>query len=164
MSQFLAPPSGLLFKRLLLLFWTMFFSMVALTNLIDLIGEIGLFDWTFLNSGNFEYLQSVVEVYGVGSGLTKVLLLGAFLIELLAAALFWRALLLFGRSSAGRRVTYVALCWGALVWTAFVFMTEFFVAYGSESVFRELLMIMVATALAIALIEDDAGTEAGAVT
>lgn len=164
MSQFLAPPSGLLFKRLLLLFWTMFFTMVALTNLIDLVGELGIFEWTFLNSGNFEYLRSVVKVYEVGPTLTKILLAGAFLIELIAAAFFWRALVLFGRSSSGRQVTFTAICWGTLVWTSFVFMTEFFVAYGSESVFRELMVIMIATGLAITLVPDEAGTEHGAVT
>ncbi len=164
MSQFLAPPSGLLFKRLLILFWTMYFTVVALTNLVDLLDEFNVLSWTFLNSGNFDYLRSVVGVYDVSSGLTKFLLIGAFLIELVAAALFWRALILFGRSSSGRHVTYTAICWGTLVWISFVFMTEFFVAYGSESPFRELLMIMVATALSITLIPDEVGTEHGAVT
>ena len=41
------------------------------------------------------------------------------------------------------------------MWTAFVFMTEFFVAYTSESPFRELLMLSIATALAVALIPDE---------
>ena len=49
---------------------------------------------------------------------------------------------------------------GALVGTAFVFMTEFFVAYGSESPFRELLMIMIAAGLAIVLVPDEFGSEA----
>lgn len=153
--------SGLLFKRLLLLFWTMFFSMVALTNFVDLMGEFSLFHWTFLNSGNFEYMRDIVKVYEIGPTLTKLLLLGAFLIELTAAVLFWRALLAFGRQPVGRRRAITALCWGTFVWLSFVFMTEFFVAYASESVFRELLTIMIGTGLALVLVPDEAGTEPG---
>jgi hypothetical protein len=153
-------PSGLLFKRLILVFWTMFFTMVAVTNFVDLMGEFGVFEWTFLNSGNFEYLSETVEVYDIGSDLTKVLLVGAFLIELVAAVLFWRALLGSGRGAEARTRAIAAVSFGVLVWTAFVFMTEFFVAYGSESPFRELLMIMIAAGLALVLVPDDFGNEA----
>lgn len=153
--------SGLLFKRLLLAFWTMFFTMVALTNFIDMMSQLSIFKWTFLNSGNFEYMRGIVEVYEVGSVLTKLLLIGAFLIELIAAVLFWRALLSFGRKPVGRSLAFQALCWGTFVWLSFVFMTEFFVAYEGESPFRELLMIMIGTGLALVLVPDSAGTEPG---
>jgi hypothetical protein len=153
--------SGLLFKRLLLAFWTMFFSMVALTNFVDIMGELNIFDWTFLNSGNFEYMREIVKVYELSPALTKLLLIGAFLIEFAAAIMFWRALLGFGRMPEGRKRAFRALCLGTFVWISFVFMTEFFVAYGSESVFRELLTIMIGTGLALTLVPDEVGTEPG---
>lgn len=159
MGRYLVPPSGMLFKRLLLLFWTMFFSMVALTNLVNLLDSIGLFDWTFLDSGNVDYIKSVVSVYGIGDPPSKILLAGAMLVEALAALLFWRAMLGYGLRRDGERAAMAAICWGTLVWTGFVFMTEFFVAYESESVFRELLAIMVGTGIAVALIPDEAGAE-----
>ena len=162
--QSIGAPSGLLFKRLLLAFWTMFFSMVALTNFVDIMGELSIFHWTFLNSSNFEYMREIVKVYDLSSPLTKLLLIGAFLIELAAATLFWRALLSFGRSPVGRKRAFEALCLGTFVWLSFVFMTEFFVAYGSESVFRELLTIMIGTGLALVLVPDEAGTESGEAT
>jgi hypothetical protein len=143
------PPLGLLFKRILIGFWALFFSLVALTNLVNLLDSLGAFDLTFLNSENYGYLRSVVEVYDVGSPLTKVLLAGALAIETIGAVLFWRALL-----RARRPAALLALCWGALVWIAFIVMTEFFVAYKAESPFRELLMLVIATALAVALIPD----------
>ena len=147
-------PLGLLLKRLVLVFWTMYFSMVAITNFVDLLGELGVIHWTFLNSGNFEYLVSVVKVYDVGSDLTKLLLTGAWLLELTAAFLFWRALVSYGRSQKGQGRTLVALAWGTLVWIGFVFNTEFFVAYTAEAPFRELLMIMLASILVITLVPD----------
>ncbi len=157
MSAVLDVPPGLLLKRLLLGFWAMYFSMVAITNTIDLLGELGAFEWTFLNSGNFQYLESVVKVYDVGEVPTKLLLAGALAIELVAATLFWRALLTFGRGRGGKRAAVQALCFGTFVWLSFVFMTEFFVAYTAESPFRELLEIMIASSLAIILIPDKAG-------
>jgi hypothetical protein len=38
------------------------------------------------------------------------------------------------------------------VWIVFIFMTELFVAYPSESVFRELLPLTVATAICVTLV------------
>ena len=152
-------PSGLLFKRLVLVFWTMFFTMVAITNFVNLMGVFDLFDWTFLNSENFAYLKETDKIYGMGEGITKLFLIGAFLIELIAAILFWRALVGSGRGSEARTRAILAVCFGTLVWTAFVFMTEFFVAYGSESPFRELLMIMIGAGLVIVLVPDEFGTD-----
>lgn len=150
-----ARPLGFVLKRLVLLFWTMFFTMVALTNFVNLLDVFGVAKWTFLNSQNFDYLVSVVAIYDVGSTLTKIALLGAFLVELLAAVLFWRALLNYGSKPWGTLSAFRALCWGTFVWTLFVFMTEFFIAYGSESPFRELLVLMLASALVIALVPDE---------
>jgi hypothetical protein len=152
---------GLVLKRLVLGFWAMFFSLVALTNLVDLLDELGAFDWRFLDSGNYAYLRSVVKVYEIGPALTKVLLGGAFAIELVAAVLFWRALLALRGRGRGMREALAALCFGALVWIAFIFMTEFFTAYESESVFRELLTLTIAAALTVVLVPDDAGGSEG---
>jgi hypothetical protein len=155
----MAPMSdlGLIFKRLLVGFWAMFFSLVALTNLVDLLGALGAVDWRFLDSGNYEYLRSAVTVYDVGPAVTKVMLAGAFAIELVAAVMFWRALLTLGPGARAMRAALAAVCFGTGVWIAFVFMTEFFTAYDSESVFRELLAVMIGSALALVLIPDDAG-------
>jgi len=147
----LAPPGALL-KRLLIGFWAMYFTLVAVTNAVDLLGELGALHWRFLNSGNFAYMSSIVQVYDVGATPTKLLLAGALAVEAVGALLCWRALL---RPSTRRALQ--AVCWSALVWIAFVFMTELFVAYTSESPFRELLMLAIGTGLVIALVPDDAG-------
>ena len=68
------------------------------------------------------------------------------------AVLFWRALL--RRSSDANAVALQAVSWSVLVWIAFTFMTELFVAYASESPFRELLLLAIGTALVIVLVPD----------
>ncbi len=146
-------PGGVLLKRLLLAFWAMYFSMVAVTNTIDLLDEIDALHWTFLNSQNFDYMRSIVKVYDVGSLPTGLLLAGALAVEVVGAVLFWRALL--RRSSDANAVALQAVSWSVLVWIAFTFMTELFVAYTSESPFRELLLLAIGTALVIVLVPDD---------
>ncbi len=150
-------PIGLVFKRLVLAFWAMFFTMVTLTNLVNLLAKLGALHWRFLNSGNFAYLRSVVSVYAVGTLVTKLLLAGAFGLETVAATLFWRALLRFGRERRGMREAFLALSFGTVVWIAFVFMTEFFTAYPAEAVFRELLVLSLASAVVLVVVPDAVG-------
>jgi hypothetical protein len=146
-----APPGAIL-RRLLLGFSAMYFSMVAVTNAVDLLDHVGALHWTFLDSGNFDYMRSIVKVYDVGATPTTLLLAGALVVELVGAALFWRALL-----EPTMRKALQAVCWSVLVWIGFTFMTEFFLAYTSESPFRELLTLAIGSGLAIALIPEDAG-------
>jgi len=94
-------------------------------------------------------MRSIVKVYGLGAGETKLLLIGALAVEAVGAVLFVRALL-------DRRRALPALVFGAFVWTAFTFMCEFFLAYTSEGVFRELLGLTIGTALVVALVPDEA--------
>ena len=75
--------------RLIVPFSAAYFTLIAVTNTVDLLDRIGALRWNFLDSGNFDYLRSVVRIYHVGSGATTVLLAGALAIESLGAALFW---------------------------------------------------------------------------
>ncbi len=145
--------SGYLLKRLLLVFWGIYLSLVALTNLVNLLDSIGAIHWAFLDSGNFGYMLSIVKIYHVGRTLTKLLLTGAVVLEMVAAFLFSRALLLGDRERELR-----AVCYGAGVWVVLIVMTEFFVAYASEAPFRQLLLLTIATAIYVVLIPDHSPT------
>jgi hypothetical protein len=129
---------------LLIVFWAVYFSLIAATNLVDLLDSVGAIHWTFLDSGNFDYLRSVVKVYDLSPLATKGLLGGAVAIEAVAAGLFWRAVRCRSTDTALQ-----ALCYAAAIWLAFIFMTEFFVAYQAESPFRELLLLTIATAYTV---------------
>jgi hypothetical protein len=143
------PAPSLTLKRILVFFWAMYLSLVSLTNIVDLLDAIAAIDWKFLNSGNFDYMRSVVKVYAVGSVPTKLLLAGALLVEVIGACLFWRAV-----ADRTARPAMQALCYASAVWIAFIFMTEFFVAYASESVFQELLLLIIGPALFVALVPE----------
>lgn len=66
-------PLGLLFKRLLLGFSAMYFSIVALTNLVDLLDGLGALDWTFLACGSESTFRELIMLT-VGSALVLVLI------------------------------------------------------------------------------------------
>jgi len=141
--------AGRRLKQVLLGFWAMYFSIVAVSNAINLLDVSGALHWHFLNSTNFEFMRSMVKVYGLGAGETKLLLAGALAVEAAGAVLFVRAL-------RDRDRALPALAFGAFVWTAFTFMCELFLGYTSEGVFRELLGLTIGTALVVALVPDEA--------
>jgi hypothetical protein len=87
--------------------------------------------------------------------LKRLLLAGALAVEVVGAVLCWRALL--RRGGDANAVALQAVSWSVLVWIGFTFMTELFVAYTSESPFRELLLLAIGTALVITLVPDDGG-------
>ena len=144
------PQAGGRWLELVLLgLWAMYFSIVAVSNAINLLDVFGVLHWRLLDSTNFEFMRSIVKVYGLNVTETKLLLSGALVAEIVAAVLFVRVL--FGRGRA-----LVALSFGAFVWTAFTFMCELFLAYTTEGPFRDLLMLTIGTALVVALVPDDA--------
>ena len=81
-------------------------------------------------------------------------MLSAAGIEAVGAILFIRALLHYRRGRLDQSAAYLALTWNIGVWFAFIVGTEFFVAYPSESPFRELLALGLLMTVIIAVVPD----------
>ncbi len=145
---------GLRLKQLVLLTGAVYFSLVAVTNVVDLTSVIGRFHWTFLNSGNAGYIASVTKAYNFPAWFATAAVVLAALAEGVGAYLFSRALVRFRGSGTGAREAWLALTWNIAVWLTFIIGTEFFVAYQSEGPFRELLAIGLLMALVIAVVPD----------
>lgn len=150
----LAQP-GLLFKRLTLLIGAVYFSFVTVTNIVNLVATIGGYHWTVLNSGNVAYIESITKSYSLGGAFDDIAVALAATAEAIGAVLFWRAVLRYRGDGEGAREAWTALTWNVLVWLGFIAGTEAFVAYTSESPFRELLIIGLAMAIVIAVVPDD---------
>jgi hypothetical protein len=155
-SRLLARP-GVRVKQLVLGIGMVYFTFVAVTNIVNFIVSVGGYHWTFLNSGNVSYISSVTKVYAWPAWFDKAAVLAAALAEAVGAFLFWNALRKFGGHGAGAREAWIALGWNILVWLGFIAGTEFFVAYQAEGPFRELLTISLLMAVVIAVVPDDAG-------
>lgn len=151
--------SGLRLKQLVLLFGAGYLGMVSLTNLVNVVTTVAHRHLVFLNSGNTDYIASVVKVYGWPHWFDDLAVLGAATIEGIGCLLFVRALLALGGGGRGRTEAYQALAWNAGTWIAFIAGTEFFVAYPAESPFRELLALGLLMAVVVAVVPEEEGTQ-----
>jgi hypothetical protein len=145
----------ILLKRLLLLFWAVWLSIVFLTNLADGGKGLGLLgeSWTFA-SGNWKAIQDTTARYRTPAAVSAVLFAGVILWEGTAAVLFWRAGWSFrGRNSASKAV-YLAFTTSLLLWGAFLVADEVFIAYSLASTHLGLFIAHLATLLAIDLLSE----------
>lgn len=146
--------SALTLKRLVLIFGAAYLGFVCLTNTVNLVNAVAGTHSRFLNSQNASYVASVVKVYALPGWFDNLAVLGAAIIEGLGAWLFIRALRRFHGDGSGVTEAYQALTWNIAVWFAFIVGTELFVAYPSESPFREPLGLGFLMALLITLVPD----------
>lgn len=145
-------PEGFLLKRLLLLFWATWFSIVFLTNLLDACKGLGVLPqtWAFASS-NYAFVAQTTAIYGTPDWVNAVLFAGVLIWEAVAAVCFWRAALTFRRRSV-----YAAFTGGLSLWAAFLLADEVFIAYAVEATHFRILIAHLATLLVIELVPDPA--------
>jgi len=146
--------AGILVKRLALAFGGTYLAMVSLTNLVNFVASVAGVRWALLNSGNSDYIASIVKIYALPSWTVEVFVLGAALIEGFGAVLFVRAIVGLRGDGTGMAAALQALAWNIGVWFAFIMGTEFFIAYPAESPFRELLALGFLMTLVVTLVPD----------
>jgi hypothetical protein len=146
----------ILFKRLVLLFWAVWLSVVFLSNLADAGKGLGLLDefWVFA-SGNWRILQETTARYGTHAAVNAVLFAGVIVWEGIAAVLFWRAGLSFRGRIAARNAVYIAFTTSLLLWSAFLVADEVFIAYPLEGVHLRLFVAHLVTLLAVELLPEE---------
>ena len=92
--------SWLLLKRLLLLFWAVWFTLVVASNVADGLKVAGLLsDSLVFNSGNYAAILKVAEPFGVPTELVGFLFVGVIGWESLSTVLFWYTGLTFQGAS-----------------------------------------------------------------
>jgi hypothetical protein len=147
-------------KRVLLLFWAVWLSVVFLSNLADAAKGLGLLgeSWAFA-SGNLQFIKETTGRYGTPGWLNGVLFAGVIVWEGVAALLFWRAGWTFRGRDSGRKVVYAAFTVSLLLWGAFLVADEIFIAYAVASTHLRLFIAHLVTLLAIELLPEDGQTE-----
>ena len=137
----------------LLFFWALWFSLVALTNLLGGLKALGVLpkSWT-LASYNYELVASTVGAHGVPAAVAAVLFVGVIAWEGLAAALFWRAWAAVRRGAAGTADDVTrAFCVSIALWAAFLVATEATVTYATAGTHTGLLIASLASLLVVRL-------------
>ncbi len=117
--------------RGLLLFWSVWFTLVFASNLTDALKESALLpaEWRFA-SGNFGLVRKAVSFYFLPHWTAVVLFAGALLIEAAAVILFWRACLTKQAfESAGNPVVLLPFLVGMSLFAGFLIANEVFLLY-----------------------------------
>lgn len=125
----------------LLLFWGVWSTLVALTNTTAACKAMGLLPagWKFA-SGNWIYMREVISVYHTPVALGALLFAGVIVWEWLLAAAFFRAarLVIAARAQAvltesAQRAIVQAHLLGTALWGSFLLADEFFVRYDAAA-------------------------------
>ncbi len=137
-------------KRLLLVFWAAWFTIVFATNLCDAAKAAGILDnsWAFA-SGNYAFVCQTTARYGPPGWVNDALFAGVLLWEAVAAASFWWAVFAYANDN---RPAYVAFTVGVGLWAAFLIADEVCIAYTVEATHFRLLIAQMLTLLVIELV------------
>ena len=120
-----------LLAPVLLGFWCLYFAIVTLSNLTDLLRSVHVLptDWTWI-SGNLAFIVTSTAKIGVPAGLSSVLLAGVIVWQSLASILFWHALRRGDRASLGP-----AFVVSLSLWATFILLDEILLIFetGAEA-------------------------------
>lgn len=144
-------------KRMLLLFWSLWWTVVLATSVFDAGKAVGLLaeGWAFA-SGNFLYLEQTMARYGTPTWLNAVLFAGVIAWEATATVLFWRAWWGFcGKREADRPLLFAAFTVALSLWLAFLIADEVCIAYAVAATHLRLFAAQLVTLLALELVAED---------
>jgi hypothetical protein len=154
------PVSGrqvVFLKRTLLALWSVWWTIVFATNLVDGAKLLGLLPEGYVfASGNYHLLKETTARYGPPAWLNRVLFLSVLAWEGLAASLFWRAWWQYRGGASERSAVISAFTAGLALWLAFLIADELCIAYKMEAPHIHLFIAQMATLLAIELLPDGA--------
>ncbi|MBS1494133.1 MAG: hypothetical protein JST55_11505 [Bacteroidetes bacterium] len=127
--------TGITVQKIILGFWSCYFSIVTLTNILDGLKAMGVLskDWKF-SSGNFEMILQTTAKMSVPAGFNAFLFCGVILLELTASILFWKSLLTTDDGNI-----YKAHAVGLILFAGFIMADEIFFAYGVEATHMRIL-------------------------
>lgn len=135
----------------ILLFWALWLTAVASTNLLDALKQLGVLpeSWT-LASYNFSLVANTVGAHGIPAAGAAVLFGGVILWELSAAVLFWLAFAAFRRGGDGRDPAVVRAFAATLaLFGTFLLTTELTVNYLTAPTHTGVLMLLLASLLVV---------------
>lgn len=143
------------FKRLLLLGWAAWLSVVFLSNLADAAKALRWLpeSWAFA-SGNLQFIRQTTAPYGTPDLVNAGLFAGVIVWEGVATVLFWRAAWTFRGGGMGRKAMYQAFIVLLSLWFGFLVADEVFIAYALEGTHLRLFVAQLLTLLAVELLPE----------
>jgi hypothetical protein len=144
-------------KRGILLFWSLWVSVVVAMNVADLLKAVGVLpaEWT-LASGNYDAIVRVTEhITRLPAWLDVLLLAGATLWETVCLVLFWWAYRVWPSRRPDRwPAVYLAFAGLLALFGGFILIDELFHAYKTEGDHRGIAVLLLASLLALQLLPE----------
>jgi hypothetical protein len=133
--------------RIVLVFWALWLSVVAATNVQDALLALGLLPASFkFASGNWGWINQVMDPREIPRAVQGVMFAGAIGWEALAAGLFWRATFGYRGGKLPAEAAVVLACGVNLaLWGAFQVLDEVVMAYQPEAVHRVVFLNQLVT-------------------
>jgi len=140
--------------RITLLFWAAWLSVVVVTNVLNVLVAVGALPQAFVfTSGNWQWINQVMDPLAVPRWLQAVFFASAITWEALAAVLFWRAVVAYrGWPLRQERAALAACAVNLTLWAAFQVLDEVFLAYQPEQVHRAIFLNQIATIIMLAVL------------
>lgn len=131
-------------QKIVLIFWSCYFSIVTLTNILDGLRAMGILskDWKLV-SGNFEMILQTTSKIDVPVGLIAFMYCGVILIELITSVLFWKSV----RNTSDVNI-YSAYSTGLILFAGFILADEISCDFTFESIHMRIffgLLVSLAT-------------------
>jgi hypothetical protein len=141
-------------KRIILVFWAAWLSVVAATNVLNALQVWGVIPASFkFVSGNWAWISQTMDPLEIPRALQAFFFAGAIAWETLAALLFWWAAATYrGRPLEQEPATVWACGVNLGLWAAFQVLDEVFMAYQPEGVHRVIFVSQLISLLAIHLL------------
>ncbi len=115
-------------KKIILLIWALWFSIVSLTNICDALRSLGVIpEWFRFVSGNFQYISAVTAIYLFPYWLNAILFLVVIILEVSTSFLFFKAFL--NVTVNNENFIVPPFIFSLIIFGGFMVMDEIFVAY-----------------------------------
>ncbi len=125
----------------ILLFFSFWFFIAFLTNLFDLLNNLGLINQWKFSSGNYASLQKVISIYSTPKIILTALFYSDISAQLLSSILFLVAFVQFLRKTNPWPYINVAFGISMALWAIFLIMEEIFISYSYEATHIRLLIL-----------------------
>jgi len=136
----------------IIVFWTIWFGVVLLTNVMDGLKALSILpaEWPFA-SGNRALIHQVIDRYSPTQSWVDPLFAGVILWEMIIVLLFARTLCPGWSTRPRQQALRTAFAAALGLWASFLIVDELFVAYDVEATHWRLLLVQLVTLLYVEL-------------
>jgi len=135
-------------QKIILLFWSIWYALISLSNTADFLKILGLFPKELkFASGNFDAMVQTTAKFDIPMPVNTILFIGVLLLEYLGTFLFWKAF----KNPEDKNI-YAAHSTGLILFGAFIFSDEIFIAYALEGTHMRIFMALLISLTALLIL------------